>query len=171
MPPPIPRAVLRDAMLMAGLVALQIMLAPLIAIGPVVPDFVLVGLLFVAARRGRLTGAVVGFCAGLVIDLGLGEVVGLFALAKTITGFAAGYLLDEEHPGEVLRTPRFVLAALALGVLHNLLSLLAYFRTLDQQFFSALLEHGVGGAIYSTVFTSVSVLILSRIAHRIDVQE
>jgi rod shape-determining protein MreD len=168
--PPIPRAVLRDATLLPGLVALQIMFAPLVAIGQVVPDFVLVGLLFVAARRGRLAGAVAGFCAGLVIDLSIGEVVGLFALAKTITGFAAGYLMDEEHPGAVPRTPRFVLAAFALSVLHNLLSLLMYFRSLDQQFLSALLEHGAGGAVYSTVFTSVAVLILSRMTHKIDVQ-
>jgi rod shape-determining protein MreD len=168
--PPVLRDIFEDALLLAAGIVLQVVIAPLIGIGAVTPDFVLIGVCVVGARRGRMEGAIAGFAAGLLMDLSLGEVAGLFALAKTIAGFASGFLFDEEHPGDVLRTARFVSVALVIAFVHNALSLILYLRVINASYAMLLLAHGVGGAIYSTVFTASAVLILSRIAHRIDVQ-
>ena len=168
--PPVTREIFADVLLLAGCIMLQVLIAPLIAIGTVTPDFVLIGVFSVGARRGRMAGAVAGFAAGLLMDLSLGEVAGLFALAKTIAGFGSGFLHDAEHPGDVIRTTRFVSVTLLLAFGHNLLTLLLYLRVMSASYATLLLAHGVGGAIYSTVFTASAVLILSRIAHRIDVQ-
>ena len=166
--PPLPRGFVSDALLLAALVILQVIIAPLLAISTVTPDFVLIGIFFIAAKRGRMAGAIVGFAAGIAIDLSIGEVAGLFALAKTLSGFGAGFLYDAEHPGDVVRTARFVTITAMLALLHNTVALLFYLRVVNTSYFVLLLRHGFGGAIYSTVFTASAVLILSRIAHRID---
>ncbi len=71
----------------------QIYLAQLLQIGDVRPDFVLVFLVFISARYGRVPGILFGFGAGLLQDLsGSLSVLGANALAKSIVGYALGTL-------------------------------------------------------------------------------
>ncbi|WP_067186323.1 rod shape-determining protein MreD [Microtetraspora niveoalba] len=60
----------------------------------VVPDLVLLVVIALAAIRGPLDGAVIGFCAGLAADIlpPAGEVLGQYALVMCLTGFVAGKL-------------------------------------------------------------------------------
>ncbi|GLX00705.1 rod shape-determining protein MreD [Microtetraspora sp. NBRC 16547] len=60
----------------------------------VVPDLVLLVVIVLAAMRGPLDGAVIGFCAGLAADIlpPAGELLGQYALVMCLTGFVAGRL-------------------------------------------------------------------------------
>jgi rod shape-determining protein MreD len=54
------------------------------------PDLLLVALVAVALLRGSLTGAIAGFCAGLVVDTALLGTLGVTSLLLTLAGFWTG---------------------------------------------------------------------------------
>lgn len=54
------------------------------------PDLLLVVLVMFSIRRGRRAGSTAGFAVGVLNDLASGGLLGLGALARTVTGFVAG---------------------------------------------------------------------------------
>jgi rod shape-determining protein MreD len=79
-------------MLFAALV--QVSLASTIEVAEGHPDVVLVLVVGIALLRGPVFGAVVGFWAGLVLDIASLETLGLTSLLLTLAGYFAGRLGD-----------------------------------------------------------------------------
>lgn len=80
------------AILIVVALLLQLMVAPNIAIGGVVPNFLLIVIVVIAMIDGPQAGAIAGFGLGLASDLiGTGP-VGPWALAFTLVGFLTGSL-------------------------------------------------------------------------------
>ncbi|MDH7514933.1 MAG: rod shape-determining protein MreD [Bacteroidota bacterium] len=152
----------RWGVLFAALVILQVVFAPLLALWGVTPDFVLVGLLFLAALEGRLPAVLTGFSTGIVLDIAAGEVIGLSALAKTLAGFTAGFQFQPHLEGQRIRPVIFMLYAAGVSVLHNLIFLLSYFRSLNISLLSLLFSHCFGAALYHTFIAAIVLLIISR---------
>ncbi len=76
-----------------GTFLLQLYLADFFTVGEIRPDFVLLFLVFISARYGRMTGIIVGFGTGLLQDLiGSFSTLGASALAKAIVGYVLGTL-------------------------------------------------------------------------------
>lgn len=119
---------------------LQVGLAPYIAIGNVVPNFMLLVVVTLALVEGPGSGAAVGFAAGLLFDLLGGGPVGPMTLVLTITGYLAG-LVHENMFAEGWLLPLTVLAAASLG------AEIAYGLILDFL--------GVGGPFWLTFFTKM----------------
>jgi rod shape-determining protein MreD len=83
---------------------LQVALAPHLAIGGAVPNFMLLVVIAAALVEGPRYGAVTGFSAGLLFDLlGTGP-IGPMALVLCLVGFAAGSL-EENMFAEGWRLP------------------------------------------------------------------
>lgn len=93
---------------------LQAGLAPYLAIGGVVPNFLLVVVVTLALVEGPAAGASAGFAAGLIFDLLGSGPVGPMALVLTVTGFMAG-LLHENMFAEGWLLPLTVLAIASLA--------------------------------------------------------
>ena len=71
----------------------QLLLAPLLSVGEIRPDFVLIILVYLSARYGRMTGILAGFSMGLLQDAtGAVSVLGINALSKSVVGYVAGTL-------------------------------------------------------------------------------
>lgn len=86
------------------------------------PDFLLLGTLLVAMRRGETVGAFWGMALGFLQDLFSAGVPGLNLLSKGLVGFAAGSLrgqLDCENPNT--QSIVAVAASLAEGIGHLVL--------------------------------------------------
>jgi rod shape-determining protein MreD len=79
-------------MVFAALV--QVSLASTIEVAEGHPDVVLVLVIGIALLRGPVFGAVVGFWAGLVLDVASLETLGLTSLLLTLAGYFAGRLGD-----------------------------------------------------------------------------
>lgn len=133
------------------------------------PDIVLIGLFVVAVRLGQIPATVFGFASGLVIDLFVGEIIGISALANTISAFVAGYYFDEEKIKVTIRSPRFVSITIACTFVHNVISILAYLRAVDLDFLTLFLTHGIGSTVYTSLFSILSVLIVARIERKFKV--
>ena len=126
------------AILVAAL--LQVGLAPYMAIGGVVPNFLLIVVVTLALVEGPIPGASAGFAAGLIFDLLGSGPVGPMVLVLTVTGYMAG-LLHEHMFAEGWLLPLTVLAIAALG------TALAYGLLVDLL--------GVGGPFWLTFFTKM----------------
>jgi rod shape-determining protein MreD len=92
---------------------LQVSIASTIEVAEGHPDVVLVLVIAIALLRGPVYGAVVGFWAGLVLDVVSLETLGLTSLLLTLVGYFAGRLGDvttrsSAHPS---------LVAVALGTI------------------------------------------------------
>lgn len=143
---------------------LQVGLAPYLAIGGVVPNFLLLVVVTIALTTGPNEGAAVGFAAGLVFDLLGTAAVGPMALVLTLAGFVAG-LLHEAMFAEGWLLPLIVLGVTALasevayGLLLNLLGV-------GGGFWSPLLTKMLPGAVYNTALALLVYPWLARLLRR-----
>lgn len=123
------------------------LLAPLLRIGPVAPDFTIIALVLLALAEGPFAGTVGGFALGLVQDLATPQLLGLNALAKTGVGHAVGRLRGHLVYG-VPVVEAVLIAAAVLA--HDLLVLLLASRAPDD-FLHRLLVEAIPGALYSSL--------------------
>ena len=80
----------KTGVLMVVVVLLQISFVSPISIAGGHADLVLVTLVSVALLRGAMFGAIAGFWAGLVLDVGALQPLGLTSLVLTLAGFWTG---------------------------------------------------------------------------------
>lgn len=131
------------------------------------PDIVLIGLFVVAVRLGQIPATVIGFAAGLVTDLFVGEMIGISALAKTIAAFIAGYYFDEEKIKITIRTPRFIFITIICTFVHNIIYIFAYLRSVDLDILKLFLTYGIGSTIYTSIISTFTVLIVAKVEQKI----
>ena len=77
---------------MGVVVLLQTTVLGIVAVRGVTPDLLLILLVFLALRRGSMSGQVAGFAGGLLEDLVSLAPLGFHALVRTLVGFSAGML-------------------------------------------------------------------------------
>ncbi len=86
-------------------IVLQLTVAPLFAIEGIAPDLVLLVVVFVAMKRGKVWGIAAGFVAGLAYDFFGTAFLGVSSLANSVAAFLAGLLGGpqfEEKPAEMI---------------------------------------------------------------------
>ena len=77
---------------MGVVVLLQTTVLGIVAVRGVTPDLLLILLVFLALRRGSMSGQIAGFAGGLLEDLVSLAPLGFHALVRTLVGFSAGML-------------------------------------------------------------------------------
>jgi rod shape-determining protein MreD len=97
---------------------LQLTVAPEISIGSVRPDVLLVATVCWALFEGPASGALFGFCAGLLEGIFSTAVLGVSAFAKTIIGYFSGELRQRVVSKSVIWPIIIVFAA---SILHELI--------------------------------------------------
>ena len=81
---------IRVALVIFAVTILQVSAFSSVKIGGGGPDVLLVTLVAVALLRGSVTGAISGFCAGLIVDITTLGTLGLTALLLTLVGYWSG---------------------------------------------------------------------------------
>ncbi len=110
---------LQSAALVLVLVVVQATFIPLLNINGVIPDLLLLWVVYNAIRRGQIEGVTAGFLVGLLQDLVTTQFFGLAALSKSIAGFVAGYFYNENKTGVTLGTYRYLLVVGLCAIVHN----------------------------------------------------
>lgn len=149
--------VLRQVLLGLGVVLLQWLVVGRLRLWGVAPDLVLIYVVFQALQRGRLTGAVSGFAAGLGMDLLANPTtLGLHALLKTLLGFVVGLFRSDQGTQLRINPLQAFLGTLMVAIVHNGLMTIAL--ALDQSTRTPYLLFGVwlGGALY-TAFVALAI--------------
>lgn len=118
----------RSFLIVMGLLLIQITFLPLISIEGIVPDILLIWVVYNAVRRGQTEGMVAGFVVGLLQDFASTSFFGLAALSKTIAGFLAGYFFNENKIPQLLGTYRFLLIIAICSFAQNIFYFLILFQ-------------------------------------------
>jgi rod shape-determining protein MreD len=110
----------RSAAIVLVLVVIQATFIPLLSINGVVPDILMLWVVFNGIRRGQIEGVTGGFLVGLLQDLITTQFFGLAALSKSLAGFLAGYFFNENKTAVTLGSYRYLLILGLCSLVHNL---------------------------------------------------
>jgi rod shape-determining protein MreD len=163
----VPAPVTRPAILvLISVVALlvQTLILPYVAIGTIVPDVVLIWIVYLALTRGHSAGSTAGFFLGLVLDVLMGGdgMLGLSAFTKTLAGFIAGYAFSENKTVQTLTTSRFPLIVALAALVHNQFYFLVSLRGSDIPLESVVLRYGIPATIYTGLLALLPMFVFAR---------
>jgi rod shape-determining protein MreD len=145
-------------------VILQVAVAPHLAIGGAVPNFLLLLVIAVALIEGPRYGTIAGFAAGLMFDLiGTGP-IGPMALVLCVVGFLVGSLQDNMF-AEGWRLPVTVV------LVASLVTELGYWMVLAlageaESFWTSVISVIVPSALYNAVLALLTFPWLARFLRR-----
>jgi len=137
------------------LILIQVLIVPYIELNGIVPDLILILLIFYTLKYGQLYGILLGFILGALTDFSTGSILGSSMFTKTLSAFIAGYFYNENMVGTITRSPLF-LGIVFLASLVNAIafSLIANFD-ISLNIFSLLFDQGILPAIYTTIIASI----------------
>jgi len=133
----------------------QITVIPFIAIAGIIPDLVLISLVYYSISRHQFYGTVLGASYGFLIDLITGSLLGSSMLSKTIAGFTAGYFSTETKKEININTYIFSLIVFICALIDSVI--FSFFSAFDLQtnIFKLLFEQALLPSLYTA---AVSVL-------------
>ena len=135
----------------------QLTVVPLIAIDGVIPDLVLISLVYYSISRDQFYGTVLGGTYGVFLDLITGSLLGSSMLSKTIAGFTAGYFSTETKKEINITTYIFSLIVFICALIDSII--FSFFSAFDVQtnIFKLLFEQALLPSLYTAM---VSVLFI-----------
>ena len=155
---------LKYAGLLVVLIIIQKTLIWLIAVTSyeITPDIVLIGLVYISIREGKITGTVSGFAAGLLMDVLSFSFLGLMALSKCIAGFIGGYFNSENKVERYLKSYIFALIVFLCSLVNNLIYFTIYFQGTTLTFPDIVLRYIVPSALYTAFISILPIVFLKR---------
>jgi rod shape-determining protein MreD len=129
---------------------IQITVIPLISIGGVIPDLLIILLVYYGITQGQIYGSVLGFIYGFLFDIITGSLLGSTMISKTIVGFTAGYFSSENKIDNYLVSYNFALIVLLCAFIDSTIN--TFFTAIDfnTSLLILLFEHSVLPAIYTS---------------------
>ena len=145
------------------LLVIQTTIIPLFAFLNAVPDLILILLVFYSILYGQIYGTILGFVFGFLFDLITGSLLGSAMLAKTMSGFIAGYFSNENKRDIYLGTYVFSLIVLLCAFVDSMVY--SFFSSADIQRNLLLIffEQGMIPGLYTAI---VSILVIIFIPKR-----
>ena len=144
------------------LLVFQTTFVPFASISNIVPDLLLIWIIFVAIKLGQIPATVAGFAIGLAIDLISGHFIGLSALSKTVAGFFAGYFYNENKTDYTLGSYQFLIIVGLTSLIHNVIYFVIFVQGSEIGFWSAIFRFGLFSTIYTIALAVLSVFAFSR---------
>jgi rod shape-determining protein MreD len=141
---------------------IQTTIIPLVSIAGILPDLILVLLVFYSIRTGHIYGAVLGFIFGFFFDLITGSLLGSAMLSKTLVGFIAGYFSNENKRDLYLHSYPFVLIVLLCSIVDSIVY--AFFSDTDigRNFLLLFFEQGMLPGLYTSIISLIVMIFMPK---------
>jgi rod shape-determining protein MreD len=139
-----------------------------IKIGEIMPDLVLLLVIYISIREGQFKGLFAGFAAGLILDIVSLDVLGTNALAKTVAAFIAGFFYRENKFRQIVGNIGFLTIVFLSAAIHNLIYYFFYIKVSELDFLNFFLKYGFATSLYTTVL-SVFIMLLNFKRREINV--
>ena len=152
----------RSALLVLLLLLVQTTFIPLLSLGGMVPDLILIWVILVAIQRGQVEASIAGFLAGLLQDLVSTQLFGLAALTKTLAGFMGGYFYNENKTLQTLGTYRFLLIVGLCSVGHNIIYYMIFLQGTDTSLAAVVLQASSATTAYTMAMSAFPMFYYSR---------
>lgn len=147
-----------------GLVLIQKTLIWLIAVTnyQITPDIVLIGLVYMGIKKGKIGGSITGFVCGLILDLLSFSFLGLMALSKAAAGFISGFFNNENKIEGYIRGYSFILIVFFCSLVNNLIYFGIYFQGSALTLTELLFRYAVPTAFYTGLISILPVIFFRR---------
>ena len=132
---------------------IQLTVIPLISINSIIPDLVLILLVYYSIMEGQIYGSVLGFIYGFLFDIITGSLLGSTMIAKTVAGFTAGYFSSENKREQYLIAYNFALIVFLCAVIDMTINAFFSSINLDTNIFLIFFEHSLLPAIYTALIS------------------
>lgn len=132
---------------------IQTTLIPLVSIDGVVPDLIIILLVFYTINNGQLFGTVLGFVYGFLFDLITGSLLGSAMIAKLLAGFIAGYFASETKRDNYLKPFNFALIVLLSAVVDSIIYALFSAIDFNTTLFTLLFNHAFLPALFTATIS------------------
>ncbi len=152
----------RLILLTTGFIILQTTIVSFTSVLNIVPDVMLIWIVYIAITNGQIPATAYGFGIGLAIDLVSGEFLGLYALCKTIAGFLAGYFYHENKIEMTLSNYRFLVIVGVISFIHNIVYFIIFTQGSDVGLFAAIIQFGIFSSLYTTVVAAIPMFVYMR---------
>ena len=144
------------------LLILQTTIIPFASIANIVPDILIVWIVYVAIKLGQIPATVAGFVIGIAVDLIGGHFVGLSALSKTIAGFFAGYFYNENKIDYTIGNYQFLIIVGFSSLFHNIIYFVIFVQGSEIGLWTAVFRFGLFSTIYTIAFAVLPMFVYSR---------
>jgi rod shape-determining protein MreD len=144
------------------LVTFQTTIVSFTSIANIIPDVMLIWIVYIAVTQGQIPATVYGFAIGLLLDLISGQFLGLSALSKTIAGFLAGYFYHENKIEINLANYQFLLFVGMASLAHNLIYFIIFTQGSDVGLFTAIFRFGIFSSLYTTFVATIPMFVHAR---------
>jgi len=125
----------------------------MIAIGSIIPNIIMILLVFYSLKYGQLTGTILGSIYGLTFDVISGGILGSAMFSNTIAGFAAGYFFNENKIEFNIKTMFFILIVFISSSLNSFFYLLLTSSEIKLTTSYLIFESGILPGIYSAAIS------------------
>lgn len=153
---------LRYALITLGLITLQTTIIPFTSIANIIPDLLLIWIVYIAITTGQIPATIFGFAIGLILDLVSGQFLGLSALSKTAAGFLAGYFYNENKIDITLGNYQFLVIVGMMSFFHNIVYFVIFTQGSDVGFFTAIFRFGLFSTLYTITLAIIPFFLFSR---------
>jgi rod shape-determining protein MreD len=142
----------------------QTTVVPHLAVGTIVPDLLLIWIVYLGISRGHMSAMTAGFFLGLVMDILAGDdgMLGLSSLTKTAAGFLAGYTFNENKVVQILSGYQFLVILGAASLVHDLLYFLIFLQGADPAWNEAIVHYGLPTTVYTLVAALIPLFVFAR---------
>lgn len=128
----------------------------------ITPDIIMIGLVYIAIKEGKIAGCVSGFLIGLIFDLFSFSFIGLMALSKCVAGFAAGYFNNENKIDRYTETYIFTFIVFFISLINNSVYFTFYFQGSTLSLSDIFLKYILPTAIYTCVLSIFPVIFMRK---------
>lgn len=144
------------------LLVIQSTIVPLVAIVGVVPDLILILLVYFTLRMGQLHGTILGFIYGFLLDLITGNIFGSAMISKTLSGFVTGYFYNENKLDLYFKSVIFSLIVFLSSTIDSFIFSFFSSVELEKTILLRFFEQGMFPGIYTAVISLVLVMFHPR---------
>ncbi len=128
----------------------------------ITPDILLIGLVFVSIKKGKMTGSIGGFIFGLLIDFFSFSFLGLMALAKASAGFTAGFFNTENKIERYTQSYVFVIIVFVCSLINNFIYFIFYYQGTVLSLGDILFRYIVPTAVYTALVSILPLIFFQR---------
>lgn len=144
------------------LITFQTTIVSFTSIANIIPDVMLIWIVYLAVTEGQIPATLYGFGIGLLLDLVSGQFLGLSALSKTVAGFLAGYFYHENKIEINLANYQFLLFVGIASLAHNLIYFIIFTQGSDVGLLTAVFRFGLFSTLYTTFVAFIPMFIHAR---------
>lgn len=137
---------------------IQTTVVPLIAIENVIPDLVIIILVYYSISQNQIYGTVLGFIYGFLFDIITGSLLGSTMISKTIAGFSAGYFSSENKRDQYLISYNFALIVLMASLIDSTINAFFSSVSFNTNIFILFIQYALFPSLYTSTIALMGMI-------------